>query len=106
MATEAHGPTASEYIVHHLQHLQNVKQKSIVDFSVLIRVVIQTNAPQGLLQQHLTARHARQLGDQLEGVGEREQQSNSHANQERSVDQTGQNEHLGLQVVHQLRLTS
>ena len=34
MATEAHGPTASEYIVHHLQHLQNVKQKSIVDFSV------------------------------------------------------------------------
>ena len=34
MATEAHGPTASEYIVHHLQHLQNVKQKSIIDFSV------------------------------------------------------------------------
>ncbi|MFT4241027.1 MAG: F0F1 ATP synthase subunit A [Acidovorax sp.] len=35
MAAEAHGPTASEYIVHHLQHLQNVKQKSIVDFSVI-----------------------------------------------------------------------
>ena len=34
MATEAHAPTASEYIVHHLQHLQTVKQKSIVDFSV------------------------------------------------------------------------
>ena len=34
MATEAHAPTASEYIVHHLQHMQNVKQKSIVDFSV------------------------------------------------------------------------
>lgn len=37
---QAHAPTPSEYIVHHLQHLQknfsfeNVKQKSIVDFSV------------------------------------------------------------------------
>ena len=35
MAAQEHAPTASEYIVHHLQHLQNVKQKSIVDFSVL-----------------------------------------------------------------------
>ncbi len=35
MAAEAHAPTASEYIVHHLQHLQNIKQKSIVDFSVV-----------------------------------------------------------------------
>ncbi len=34
MAAEAHAPTASEYIVHHLQHLQNIKQKSIIDFSV------------------------------------------------------------------------
>ena len=34
MASEAHAPTASEYIVHHLQHLQTVEQKSIVDFSV------------------------------------------------------------------------
>jgi len=40
MAAEGQGPTASEYIVHHLQHLQkdfafqSVKQKSIVDFSV------------------------------------------------------------------------
>lgn len=32
MAAEA--PTASEYIVHHLQHLQNVKQTAIIDFSV------------------------------------------------------------------------
>jgi F-type H+-transporting ATPase subunit a len=37
---ESHGPTAGEYIVHHLQHLQkdfnfqSVKQSSIVDFSV------------------------------------------------------------------------
>ncbi len=35
MAAEAHAPTASEYIVHHLQHLQNIKQKSIVDFHVV-----------------------------------------------------------------------
>ncbi len=40
MASEAQGPTAGEYIVHHLQHLQkdfsfnSVKQTSIVDFSL------------------------------------------------------------------------
>ncbi len=40
MASEGNGPTAGEYIVHHLQHLQknfdfeSVKQTSIVDFSV------------------------------------------------------------------------
>ena len=40
MSSEAHGPTAGEYIVHHLQHLQknfqfeSVKQTQIVDFSV------------------------------------------------------------------------
>ena len=30
-----HAPTAGEYIVHHLQHLQNKKQMSVVDFSVI-----------------------------------------------------------------------
>ena len=35
MAAEAHAPTASEYIVHHLQHLQNINQTKIVDFSVV-----------------------------------------------------------------------
>ncbi|MDD2546816.1 MAG: F0F1 ATP synthase subunit A [Burkholderiaceae bacterium] len=35
MAAEAHAPTASEYIVHHLQHLQTIKQEKIVDFSVI-----------------------------------------------------------------------
>jgi F-type H+-transporting ATPase subunit a len=33
MAAE-HGPTAGEYIIHHLTHLQNHKAKSVVDFSV------------------------------------------------------------------------
>ncbi|MBS0609515.1 MAG: F0F1 ATP synthase subunit A, partial [Proteobacteria bacterium] len=35
MAAEANAPTASEYIVHHLQHLQNIKQGFIVDFKVI-----------------------------------------------------------------------
>ena len=30
-----HAPTAGEYIVHHLQHLQNQKQTAVVDFSVV-----------------------------------------------------------------------
>src|SRR5690606_3906161 len=41
-----------------------------------------------------------------ERVGEREQHGNTDTDQECSVDQTGQQEHLGLQSVHQLRLTS
>jgi F-type H+-transporting ATPase subunit a len=35
MATEGHAPTPGEYIVHHLQHLQNDKQSAVVDFSVI-----------------------------------------------------------------------
>lgn len=35
MATTEHGPTASEYIVHHLTHLSSGKQSFIVDFSVI-----------------------------------------------------------------------
>ncbi|MCA0244771.1 MAG: F0F1 ATP synthase subunit A [Proteobacteria bacterium] len=31
---ESSAPTAGEYIVHHLQHLQNKKQSAVVDFSV------------------------------------------------------------------------
>jgi F-type H+-transporting ATPase subunit a len=34
MAAEGHAPTAGEYIVHHLHHLQNKKQTAVVDFSV------------------------------------------------------------------------
>ncbi len=30
-----HAPTAGEYIIHHLQHLQNTKQSGVVDFSVV-----------------------------------------------------------------------
>ena len=35
MSAEAHAPSASEYIVHHLTHWQNKPQTEIVDFSVL-----------------------------------------------------------------------
>jgi F-type H+-transporting ATPase subunit a len=35
MAAEGHAPTAGEYIVHHLHHLQTGPQHSVVDFSVL-----------------------------------------------------------------------
>ena len=34
MAAEEHGPTAGEYIIHHLTHLQTHKPASLVDFSV------------------------------------------------------------------------
>jgi len=34
MAAEGTAPTAGEYIVHHLQHLQNHKQTAVVDFTV------------------------------------------------------------------------
>ena len=30
-----HAPTAGEYIIHHLQHLQNKKQTGVVDFTVV-----------------------------------------------------------------------
>lgn len=34
MAAEGKAPSAGEYIVHHLQHLQNHKQSAVVDFTV------------------------------------------------------------------------
>ena len=34
MAADAHAPTAGEYIVHHLTHLQNGKPAAVVDFTV------------------------------------------------------------------------
>ncbi|MBY0454277.1 MAG: F0F1 ATP synthase subunit A [Burkholderiaceae bacterium] len=49
MAAEAHAPTASEYIVHHLQHLQNIKQTSIIDFSVVNYDSVIVSVAMGLL---------------------------------------------------------
>lgn len=49
MAADANAPTASEYIVHHLQHLQNIKQKSVIDFSVVNYDSVAVAAILGLL---------------------------------------------------------
>jgi F-type H+-transporting ATPase subunit a len=35
MAAQGHAPTAGEYIIHHLTHLQNKKQAAVVDFTVV-----------------------------------------------------------------------
>ena len=35
MAADSQGQTAGEYIIHHLQHLQNQHQQGVVDFSVV-----------------------------------------------------------------------
>ncbi len=35
MSASANGPTAGEYIVHHLGHLQTSKQTSVVDFTIV-----------------------------------------------------------------------
>jgi F-type H+-transporting ATPase subunit a len=35
MATPGQAPTAGEYVIHHLQHLQNGKQNAVVDFSII-----------------------------------------------------------------------
>jgi len=66
-AAEGQGPTASEYIVHHLQHLQkdfafeSVRQKSIVDFSLFNLDSIVVSSVLGLVALLLLwtgARHA------------------------------------------------
>jgi len=41
---------------------------------------------------------------QHEWVGERKHHGDTNANQESGVNQTGEQEHFGLQFVHQLRL--
>src|SRR5690554_6057504 len=40
-----------------------------------------------------------------ERIGESEQHGDTNTDQERSINQTGQQEHFGLQCVHQFRLT-
>jgi F-type H+-transporting ATPase subunit a len=34
-SSTAHAPSAGEYTIHHLQHLQNQKQAAVVDFSII-----------------------------------------------------------------------
>ena len=49
MAAGAEAPTSSEYIVHHLQHLQSVKQGFIIDMSVVNWDTIFWSIAMGLL---------------------------------------------------------
>jgi F-type H+-transporting ATPase subunit a len=49
MATEGVGPTPGEYIRHHLVHLTNKKQESIIDFSVINIDSVVVNVVLGIL---------------------------------------------------------
>jgi len=66
MAAE-HAPTASEYIVHHLQHLQTTAQQSPVDFSVVNLDSIFISAILGALVVYLLWRAARAASSGVPG---------------------------------------
>ncbi len=59
MAAEAHAPTAGEYIVHHLTHLQTGVPSSVVDFSVFNLDSIAFSIAMGVLGCFLLWRAAR-----------------------------------------------
>jgi len=66
MAAE-HAPTASEYIVHHLQHLQTTAQKSPVDFSVVNLDSVAVSALLGALVVFVLWRAARAASSGVPG---------------------------------------
>lgn len=61
MTASAHGPTASEYVVHHLTHLNTLggPQKHIVDFSVLNLDTLFYSIVLGVLTVYLLYRTAK-----------------------------------------------
>ena len=61
MTASAHGPTASEYVVHHLTHLNTLggPQKDIVDFSVLNLDTLFYSVLLGVLTVYLLYRAAK-----------------------------------------------
>ncbi len=61
MTASAHGPTASEYVVHHLTHLNTLggPQKDIVDFSVLNLDTLFFSVLLGVLTVYLLYRAAK-----------------------------------------------
>ena len=61
MTASAHGPTASEYVVHHLTHLNTLggPQKHIVDFSVLNLDTLFYSIVLGVLTVYLLYRAAK-----------------------------------------------
>ena len=59
MATEGVGPTPGEYIRHHLVHLTNKKQESIIDFSVINIDSVVVNIILGIFVCYMLWRAAR-----------------------------------------------
>lgn len=66
MAT-AHAPTASEYVSHHLGHLTNVKQTSLVDWSVIHLDTMFYSIALGLLAVFIMARAAKKATSGVPG---------------------------------------
>ena len=66
MAT-AHAPNASEYVSHHLGHLTNVKQTSLVDWSVIHLDTMFYSIALGLLAVFVMARAAKKATSGVPG---------------------------------------
>ena len=66
MAT-AHAPNASEYVSHHLGHLTNVKQTSLVDWSVIHLDTMFYSIALGLLAVFVMARTAKRATSGVPG---------------------------------------
>ncbi|MDI6748265.1 MAG: F0F1 ATP synthase subunit A [Rhodocyclaceae bacterium] len=66
MAT-AHAPNASEYVSHHLGHLTNVKQASLVDWSVIHLDTMFYSIALGLLAVFVMARAAKRATSGVPG---------------------------------------
>ena len=66
MAT-AHAPNASEYVSHHLGHLTNVKQTSLVDWSVIHLDTMFYSIALGLLAVFVMARAAKRATSGVPG---------------------------------------
>ncbi len=69
MAASGHGPTASEYVIHHLTHLNTLghRQESLVDFSVLHLDTLFFAVGLGILSVWLLYRAARQATSGVPG---------------------------------------
>ena len=66
MAT-AHAPNASEYVSHHLGHLTNTKQASLIDWSVIHLDTMFFSIALGLLAVFVMARAARRATSGVPG---------------------------------------
>ena len=65
--TAANAPTAGEYIIHHLQHLQNHKQTGVVDFTVINLDSVFWSLLMGLVGSYFLWRVARSVTSGVPG---------------------------------------